>query len=256
MTAAGDAESAKFGVAEAFTVRFSVVVCIRLPEVPVIVTIAAPVAAALLAVSVSVLEPVVLVGLNDAVTPLGNPDADSATLPVNPLVGVSVIVAVVLAPCVTDTVVGVAESAKSGAGAVALIVRLKVVECTTEPDVPVTVTVDVPVAAAADAVSVNVEFALPFAAGVTVAGENVPVTPLGRPDTVRFTAELKPPVLAIVTVSEPDVPCVKLRELAVDAVEKSGAAVALLQTSVIGVAVAALPRAPSPYISSSVRRML
>ncbi|PYU71581.1 MAG: hypothetical protein DMG49_09165 [Acidobacteria bacterium] len=45
----------------------------------VIVTVTLPVVAVLLAVSVSVL--VVLLGLNDAVTPLGRPDAACCRLP-------------------------------------------------------------------------------------------------------------------------------------------------------------------------------
>ena len=69
---------------KAWTVRESVVAFVKLPEVPVIVTVAVPVAAVLLAISVNVLVLAVLVGLNDAVTPLGKPDADKLTLPVKP----------------------------------------------------------------------------------------------------------------------------------------------------------------------------
>jgi len=61
-----------------------VVVFVKLPEVPVMVTMTVPVAAVLLAVSVNVLVLVVLLGLNDAVTPLGRPDADKLTLPLKP----------------------------------------------------------------------------------------------------------------------------------------------------------------------------
>jgi hypothetical protein len=43
-----------------------------------------PSAAVLLAVNVSVLFPVVGVGEKEAVTPLGSPDTDKSTLPVNP----------------------------------------------------------------------------------------------------------------------------------------------------------------------------
>ena len=46
------------------------------------VTVAVPVVAVLLAVKVRVLLPVVLVGLNEAVTPEGNPEADRLTVPV------------------------------------------------------------------------------------------------------------------------------------------------------------------------------
>jgi len=76
----------------------------------VTVTVAVPVVAVLLAVSVRVLVPVVLAGLNDAVTPLGNPEADKLTLPVKPLVGFTVIVLVPLPPCATVTLAGEAES--------------------------------------------------------------------------------------------------------------------------------------------------
>ena len=75
-----------------------------------------PVVAVLLAASVSVLLPVVLVGLNVAVTPLGTPDAESATLPVKPFCGVTVMVFVPLAPPVTVRLLGNDERLKSGAG--------------------------------------------------------------------------------------------------------------------------------------------
>lgn len=52
----------------------------KLPEVPVIVTLTVPVAAVLLAVSVNVLALGVGFGLNDAVTPLGRPEATKLTL--------------------------------------------------------------------------------------------------------------------------------------------------------------------------------
>ena len=51
-----------------------------------------PRAAVLLAVSVSVVFPVIPVtglGAKDAVTPLGKPDAESVTLPVNPFWGIT-----------------------------------------------------------------------------------------------------------------------------------------------------------------------
>ncbi len=48
------------------------------------VTVEVPVVAVLLAASVNVLVPVVLVGLNVAVTPPGTPDADRLTFPLKP----------------------------------------------------------------------------------------------------------------------------------------------------------------------------
>ena len=80
------------------TVRLMVVVCTRLPEVPVTVTVVVPVVAVLLAVNVKVLLLVVLCGLNVAVTPLGSPEADKLTLPLNPLSGLTVMVLVPLEP--------------------------------------------------------------------------------------------------------------------------------------------------------------
>jgi hypothetical protein len=77
------------GTAAAVTVRLTVVVFVKAPEVPVMVTLNVPVVAVLLAVSVKVLEfvgLVVLAGLKEAVTPAGKPEAGGAklTLPVNP----------------------------------------------------------------------------------------------------------------------------------------------------------------------------
>ena len=51
---------------------------------------------------------------NDAVTPLGTPDAVKVTAPLKPFDGVTVIVLVPLRPCVTLRLVGEAERVKSG----------------------------------------------------------------------------------------------------------------------------------------------
>jgi len=72
------------------TVRETVVVWLRLPEVPVIVTVDVPVTAVALAVSVKELVIVAEAGLKDAVTPLGKPDADKVTLPLKPFWGATV----------------------------------------------------------------------------------------------------------------------------------------------------------------------
>jgi hypothetical protein len=82
----------------------------KLPAVPVTVTVTVPVAAVLLAVSVKVLVPVVLVGLKEAVTPLGRPEADKLTLLLKLLCGVTVMVLVPLAPCNMFKLPGDAES--------------------------------------------------------------------------------------------------------------------------------------------------
>jgi hypothetical protein len=75
-----------------------VVVCVKPLDVPVIVTGDVPVAAVLLAVSVSVLVEVAGLGLNAAVTPLGTPVVDKVTLPEKPFDGVMVIVLVPALP--------------------------------------------------------------------------------------------------------------------------------------------------------------
>ena len=89
-----DADRLKSGAA--FTVRLTVVVCVRLPDVPVIVTVLVPVAAALPAANVRELVVVAEAGVKVAVTPLGKPDAVRATLPVKPFLGVMVIVSALL----------------------------------------------------------------------------------------------------------------------------------------------------------------
>jgi hypothetical protein len=80
-------------------VREIVVLFVKLPDVPVTVTVTVPVVTVLLAVKVSVLLLAVLVGLNDAVTPLGRPDVNKLTLPLKPFCGVTVMVLVPVVPC-------------------------------------------------------------------------------------------------------------------------------------------------------------
>jgi hypothetical protein len=82
--------SVKLGAA--LTVSATLVVALRLPDVPLMVTVAVPVLAVPLAVSVSTLLPVVGLVPNAAVTPLGNPDAARVTLPLNPFWSVTVMV--------------------------------------------------------------------------------------------------------------------------------------------------------------------
>ena len=86
--------------------------CVRDPDVPGMVTVVGPVVAELLAVSVKVLVPVVLVGLNDAVTPRGKPVSAKVTLPVKPPVGFTVIVLGTLPPCATLKALGATDNVK------------------------------------------------------------------------------------------------------------------------------------------------
>ena len=73
--------------------------------------------AVLLTVKVTTLVYVVGLVPKVAVTPAGNPEADSVTAPVKPPEGVSVTVLLPLLPWTTVTLAGEAESEKSGVGA-------------------------------------------------------------------------------------------------------------------------------------------
>ena len=102
-------------------------------EVPVMVTVAGPRAAVLLAVSISTLVPVVGFGVNDAVTPLGKPDAASWTLPANPYRSVTVIPDVPEPPWTMLRDAGEALRLKLGGG---LTVRVSTVIAFKEPELP------------------------------------------------------------------------------------------------------------------------
>jgi hypothetical protein len=94
-------------------VSLIVTVEVKPPEVPVTVTKAVPVAAVGLAVNVSVLLVVAGFVPNDAVTPLGRPDAESVIVPVNWLDGEMLIALVPALPCVIVRLTGLAVSVKS-----------------------------------------------------------------------------------------------------------------------------------------------
>lgn len=96
------------------TVRLRVVVCVMLPETPVIVMVEVPEVAVAPAVRVSVLVEAVEAGLNFAVTPVGRPEALNATLLVNPFAGTTVMVLVPGEPSAIVTVLGVAVRLKDG----------------------------------------------------------------------------------------------------------------------------------------------
>ena len=195
------------------------VVLLKLPDVPVILTVTVPLAAVLLAVNVTVLLEVAGFGLNEAVTPLGNPDADKVTLPVKPFEAVIVIVLVPLLPRVIVRLFGEADKVKFAA-VEAFTVRLIEVVWVKPLDVPVTVTVAVPVAAVLLAVSVNT---LEEVAGF---GLKDAVTPLGKPEAEKVTLPLKPFDGVIVTVLVPLVPCVIVTLLGDAERLKSGVAAA------------------------------
>lgn len=110
-----------------------------------------------------------------------------------------------------------------------------VAECVREPDVPVTVTVDVPAVAEAEAVKVRVELAVPLAGGVTGFGENAAVTPEGKPVALSVVAELKPFRLVMVVVLVPVPPWLTVTDVGESAMEKSGAAAAVMVSEMVAV---------------------
>jgi hypothetical protein len=93
-----------------------VAVAVSEPEVPLIVIEARPVTACLLAFSVRMLVPAVGFLLNAAVTPLGRPEAERLTLPVNPYTPVTVMVVSLEAPGLTVNEAGEALNVNVGAG--------------------------------------------------------------------------------------------------------------------------------------------
>jgi hypothetical protein len=181
-----------------------VVLCVKLPDFPVIVTVAVAVGAVLLAVSVSVLFAVEGFRLNDAVKPLGRPDAVKLTLPLKPFCGVMVIELVLLAPGAMVKLLGEAESVKFGA---AFTVSAIVVLCVKLLDVPVMVTMTIPVLAVLFAASISV---LVVVAGFALKDA---VTPLGSPNADKLTPAVKPFWGVTVILLVPWVPCVTAKLL-------------------------------------------
>jgi hypothetical protein len=173
-----------------------VVTGVSVPEVPVMVIVEVPAAAVLLAVSVSTLEVVEDVGLNAAVTPVGNPDAEKDTLPVNGLMSVTVIVSVPLEPATTDRVVADGLSVKPPVGEVT-VSAMVVVTGVSVPEVPVMVIVEVPAAAVLLAASVSTLEV------VEDVGLNAAVTPVGKPVAAKDTLPVNGLTSVTVIVSVP-----------------------------------------------------
>jgi hypothetical protein len=160
-------------------------VCVRLPEVPVNVTVDVEDAAVTAAVSVTVCAipgaRLNVAGL--AVTPAGSPVIAMFTVPVNEFTAVAVTLTKPLAPPAASVAeVGASVSVKSGGGA-PCTVSARGAMCVRLPDVPVNVSVDVEDAAVLAAVSVTV-CAIP-GERLNVAG--LAVTPAGSPVIAMFT---------------------------------------------------------------------
>ena len=111
-TAALEGETLTVRVA---TVMSRMAVWINVPDVPVTLTVAAPVGAELSAVIVRILVDVAGFGLKDAVTPFGRPGADSVTALLNPFSGLTMTVLVLLPVCATVRGFGSTDNVKLGA---------------------------------------------------------------------------------------------------------------------------------------------
>jgi hypothetical protein len=96
-------------------VSASLAVLVKLPDVPVIVIVAVPTAAELAAISVKVLVVVALTGLNDAVTPVGNPETLRFTALEKPCCAPTVMVLVPVAPGAIESVAAEEDKPKAGA---------------------------------------------------------------------------------------------------------------------------------------------
>jgi len=105
---------------------------------------------------------------------------------------------------------------KSGVG---VTVSVKVAEWTTEPEVALSVITD-EVATAEALMSIDT---VEEPAALMVAGEKESVAPAGTPLAESAMTELKPPTTVVVAVSELEVPCMMLRVLTDEAMEKAGA---------------------------------
>lgn len=202
---------------------------LRPPEVPLIVMLNVPTLAVRETLRVSLLLVVAGLGLNEAVTPLGEPEADSVTRLLKPFSRVRVMVLVPLLPRAMVREFGESERLKSGCGP-GVIVSETVVACKRLPDVPVTVMVNVPTVAVDVADNRRV---LVVAAGL---GLNEAVTPVGMPDAVKLTLLEKPFTGLTVMMDCPDVPWLKERlEGAAEIVKSGGGAevVTVRETEVV-----------------------
>jgi hypothetical protein len=120
LTFAGVAERTNAGAP--LIVKVSRAVPASVPEAPVIVMIDVDATAELLARKVNVLVVMALGGLNEAVTPAGNPPIVRLTALEKPCCALTVMVATPLAPAATETVD--ADADKLNAGALEAPVRL------------------------------------------------------------------------------------------------------------------------------------
>jgi len=180
-----------------------------LPLVPVTARTEVPAAAVEATVTVKVLVPLppaTLEGEKLAVTPVGSPLTDIATVELNPLTLATVRVKAVELPTFTLAPMGLGIRVKLAAETVTVNSRVRV----NPPPVPMTAMGNVPPAALGVAATVMVT----GADGVKLGEENVAVTPAGNPTAESATGEVKPPcaLMLKVAVEAPPGVTVKLEE--------------------------------------------
>jgi hypothetical protein len=164
------------------TVSLMVANLVRVPDLPVMVTVYVPAEADGDTDNLTLAVAGVAPPLNDPTTPLGKPEMLAVTVLLKPFSGVKLRVLEPVAPFWTVSAAGAADNAKVGAGA---MVSATAVLLVTLPEVPVIVTVAVDAAAVSDAVKVTAPWpavtALKFA-----------ITPAGKPEAPSVTLPLKP----------------------------------------------------------------
>ena len=183
-------------------VSLTACVCVMPPPVAFTTRLAVPLGTFEAALSVSVLVPLpgdaMLVGEKLALTPEGNPIAESVIADLKPLAGVVVIVSVVDPPAAKDAVATLLASEKLGAATVIANEAVRV----RPPPVAVSVIVLLPTVAFAAAETVTVT----AADCVRLVDENFTVTFEGTPLAERVTAELNPPCPVSATVAVAELP--------------------------------------------------
>ncbi len=197
-------------------VRVRLAEWLRLLAVPVMVTVKVLAVAVDEAARVSVEEAlppaagITLDGENAAVTPLGKPPMLRLVAELKPFTLPIVTVPLLLLPWMTFNDAG-AVRVKSCGGEP--MVKVRLAECPVFPALPLMITVYVPGTTEEEAVRVKVDDALPPAGSVTLVGDKLALTPLGKLPTDRLMLLLKPAMLPTVTVVLPLVAGERLSEL-------------------------------------------
>ena len=196
----------------ATTVKLNVVVAVVAPAVPVTVIVVVPVVAVAEAVNAAETLQVDGVGVHvgglgvkTTLTPVGRAERLNVTGDGVPAVVVADNVSVpAAAPCVMESVAGLAATVK--AKPVATTLKLNVVVAVIAPDVPVTVIVVVPTVAVGEAESAAETLQVSDGVQVGGFGVNTTVTPVGRAERLNVTAAGTPAVVVAERVSVPAAP--------------------------------------------------